>query len=74
MRDENEELYDANGDPNPEARDYGPNELAELRRTNPEKYRRVVQSNLEEGDTIERWQERNLKSAQEYLAQQRRRT
>lgn len=71
MRDQNAELYNADGDENPEAKDYGPNALAELHRTNPEKYRRVVESNLDEGDSVERWQDRNSERAADYLAQQR---
>ena len=51
---------------------YWPNELAELRRTNPNLYHEVVQSNLEEDDTVEQWEQRNLKRAQEDLAEQRR--
>lgn len=39
---------------------YSPNELARLSITNKEKYREIVSSNLEEEDTIEDWQQRNL--------------
>ena len=39
--------------------DYSPNELANLAQTNPEKYRRVVESNLED-ITVEEWEERNM--------------
>lgn len=52
--------------------DYSPNELARLSIDNPRLYREVVSSNLEEDDTIEKWQERNLERAKEDLAQQRR--
>lgn len=51
--------------------DYSPNELAELSRDNPRLYREVVQSNLEEGDTIEKYHQRNLEWAKECLAEQR---
>lgn len=51
---------------------YGPNSLAELSQSNPEKYRRIVNHHLENGDTIERWEQRNLEQAKEDLAQQRR--
>jgi len=47
--------------------DYGPNELAELSRTNPDKYQKLVQSNLEEGDTVQKWEQRNLEYAQKHL-------
>lgn len=49
--------------------DYTPNELARL----PDKlYREIVQSNLDEGDTVEQWEKRNLKDAQQILEYQRR--
>lgn len=51
--------------------DYGPNELANLSIDNPRKYRDVVNSNLEVGDTIGDWQQRNLEWAKDCLAQQR---
>lgn len=51
---------------------YGPNELAELSRSNPDKYRKIVESNLQDGDSIERWQQRNLERAKEDLAWQQR--
>ena len=51
--------------------DYSPNELANLSINNPMEYREVVGSNLEEGDSIERWQQRNLEWAKECLAEQR---
>lgn len=44
--------------------DYSPNELAELRIKNPDEYKAVVESNLDDGDTIEKWQQRNLEWAQ----------
>ena len=71
MRNQNEELYDQDGDPNPEARDYGPNELAELSLTDPDKYRRIVESNLDANDTVEAWQDRNRERALDDLARQR---
>jgi len=52
--------------------DYGPNRLAELSQENPRLYREIVNSNLEEGDTIERWENRNLERAKDDLAWQRR--
>lgn len=60
-------LYDEDDD-----YDYSPNELAELSYKHREKHDQIIQSNLEDGDTIERWQQRNLKRAQEDLAEQRR--
>ncbi len=51
--------------------DYSPNELAELSIRNRQKYEKVVNSNLSEGDSIEKWEERNRERAQEYLRQQR---
>ncbi len=58
MRNQNDEedLYD-----------YSPNELARLSRENFNKYREIVESNLDEGDTIERWQERNREYVQRHL-------
>lgn len=47
--------------------DYFPNELATLSIKNPDKYREIVQSNLERGDTIEKWEQRNLEHMQKYL-------
>lgn len=52
--------------------DYSPNELAELSTDNPRKYREIVNSNLDEGDSVERWQNRNLERAREFLENQRR--
>ncbi len=52
--------------------DYAPNELSELRVSNPSLYREVVESNLSSGDTIEKWQQRNLDWAKECLDHQRR--
>jgi hypothetical protein len=51
--------------------DYGPNRLAELSRTDPEKYRRIVNHHLDKNDTIEQWQQRNLERAKDDLARQR---
>lgn len=51
--------------------DYSPNELAELSRKHNEKYRQIVQSNLEDGDSIEQWEQRNLDRAKEYLRRQK---
>jgi len=48
--------------------DYSPNELADL----PDyKYRQIVQSNLDEDDSIEKWEQRNLERAKDFLAYQR---
>lgn len=44
--------------------DYAPNEFYYLSRDNPKKYKALVESNLDEGDTVERWEERNLKAMQ----------
>lgn len=49
--------------------DYSPNELAELSIDNPRKYRELVNSNLEDGDTIENWEQRNLERMQKMLKQ-----
>lgn len=51
-----------------ETRDYSPNQLAQLPK---DKLRKVVESNLEDGDTLEDWQERNMKRAKDALAHQR---
>ena len=51
--------------------DYSPNELAELSRNNPRLYKEVVESNLDDGDSIEKWQNRNLEWSKECLAEQR---
>ena len=47
--------------------DYSPNELARLSIEHNKKYREIVESNLEQGDTVEKWQQRNLERMQEYL-------
>lgn len=39
---------------------YSPNDLAELSINDPKKYRRIVESNLQEGDTIQQWEQRNM--------------
>lgn len=52
--------------------DYSPNELADLSINNPKKFREIVGSNLDKGDTIERWQQRNLDYARKCLANQNR--
>lgn len=44
--------------------DYSPNELAELSISNKKLYEEIVNSNLEEGDTIEQWQRRNMERVQ----------
>jgi hypothetical protein len=62
MRDKNVDWEDSY--------DYSPNELAELSQRNPDKYRQVVQSNLQEGDTVRHWEQRNLEWAQECIRQQ----
>lgn len=59
-------LYDEDDD-----YDYRPNELAHLSVDHRKKYREIVESNLEPGDTVEKWEQRNLERAQEYLRQQR---
>lgn len=46
---------------------YSPNELAELSINNPKLYKEIVESNLDENDTIEDWHERNLKKMQKHL-------
>jgi hypothetical protein len=52
--------------------DYSPNELARLSSEHNSKYRSIVNSNLESGDTIENWQARNMARAKEFLEHQRR--
>ena len=52
--------------------DYSPNELSELSRNNPQLYREIVESNLDENDSVEKWQQRNLEWAKECLEEQRR--
>lgn len=49
--------------------DYGPNELAELSYHNPAKYKQIVNSNLDDNDSIEKWEKRNLEWAKEMLRQ-----
>jgi hypothetical protein len=51
--------------------DYSPNELARLSSGHNDKYREIVQSNLQPGDSIEKWQQRNMEWAKECLRQQR---
>lgn len=64
MRDKNiEDIYDAY--------DYGPNELAQLSIDNYKEYRKIVQSNLEPSDTVEKWEQRNLDHAQKLINSQR---
>ena len=47
--------------------DYSPNELAALSTSRNAKYRQIVESNLDEDDTIEKWQQRNLDFAKRVL-------
>lgn len=47
--------------------DYSPNELARLSIDNPKLYREIVQSNLDDGDTVENWQKRNMERAKKWL-------
>jgi hypothetical protein len=51
--------------------DYSPNELAELSVNNPRLYSSIVGSNVDDGDSISDWQQRNMDWAQDSLAQQR---
>ena len=51
--------------------DYSPNELARLSSGHNDLYQKIVKSNLDEGDTVHDWEQRNLKRMQEYLAYQR---
>lgn len=60
-------LQDENDD-----HDYAPNKLAHLSEEHPKKYRQIVQSNLEPGGIIEKWQQRNLERAQEIIKSWRR--
>lgn len=43
---------------------YSPNELADLAVNNPCKYREIVRQNIDEDDTVEQWERRNLEWAQ----------
>lgn len=43
---------------------YSPNELANLSRSNPAKYQQIVNSNLDEDDTIDKWETRNREFVQ----------
>lgn len=52
--------------------DYGPNELARLSIEHHSKYLRIINASLEDGDSVERWQQRNMQRAKEDLAWQRR--
>lgn len=52
--------------------DYSPNELAGLSSSHKSLHDQIINSNLELGDSMEDWQQRNLERAQDYLAQQRR--
>lgn len=47
--------------------DYSPNELFEVSKNNPRLYRSIVESNLEDNDSVENWEQRNLDRAKEYL-------
>lgn len=47
--------------------DYSPNELARLSIDNPKLYREIVQSNLDDGDTVENWEKRNMERAKKWL-------
>lgn len=51
---------------------YSPNELANLSVRHREKYEQIVNSNLDDIDTIEKWQQRNLALSKECLEDQRR--
>ena len=46
---------------------YSPNELAQLSIDNNKLYREIVNSNLEDGKTIEEWEQENLKRMQKWL-------
>jgi hypothetical protein len=48
--------------------DYSPNQLARLSIDNPQLYRRVVESNLEDDDTVDDWEARNLENAKRHLS------
>ena len=60
MRDYNDEDDD---------HDYSSNELAYLSQRNPEKYRKMVESNT--GKSVEQWHEDNIKYAEECLNHQK---
>ncbi len=49
--------------------DYSPNELARLSVDHKEKYEKIVNSNLERGDTIKDWEQRNLEWAKKMSRQ-----
>jgi hypothetical protein len=44
--------------------DYGPNELVQLEKNNPELYRSIVRQNIDENTTVEQWEKNNLRYMQ----------
>jgi hypothetical protein len=49
--------------------DYSPNELAELSRTNPDLYTKIVERNIPEGMSVHEWEQKNLSYMQKLLKQ-----
>lgn len=47
--------------------DYSPNELAELSIRHRDKYEKIVQSNLDAGDSVDKWEQHNLEYMQKHL-------
>lgn len=64
-------MRNLNNDGEDNSYDYAPNELANLSTENPRKYREIVESNLERGDSVEKWERRNMERAKAFLSGQR---
>jgi len=62
-------MYNQNQDEDREYdfHNYSPNELAELSISNPSKYKEIVESNLNEDDSINSWEQRNLQNVKRWL-------
>ena len=61
------DMRNLNADDEDDNYDYKPNELANLAYWNRRKYEEIVKSNLEDGDTVRAWEQRNLERMQKYL-------
>ena len=53
-------MRNLNADDEDDNYDYKPNELADLAYWNRRKYEEIVKSNLEDDDTVQAWEQRNL--------------
>jgi len=67
MRD-NSRIDDPDFDYACDSYDYSPNELANLAESDNSRYRQIVESNLEDNDSVEDWEQRNLDRAKKYLS------